>query len=128
MIWKSPWSNLYPLFDGLLILSALQPTNEVFGVKICPHRIFGKLARHHETIGLFIGLKVVHLSFDLIAIWVFVIHAGCWAMVHTPERCDPPLLSLSICKCEILECAKGERNVFESTCLWYFCICCRHSN
>jgi len=116
---KTPWSGLNPLFNLLLVLTALQSLDQILHLEIDSDGILNEILGGRHVGGCFLlGIEVFDLCLELVSVWVCIVHACCWSMIDTPEGGDALGFPLHISHDEIFEGIECEGNMGESARGW----------
>jgi hypothetical protein len=78
-------SNLHSLLDTGVVPARLKPLDQFLWVKVRSNGIDSKLLRSQPLRSLFIGIKVVDLGLNLVAVRILVVHRSCGVVVNAPD-------------------------------------------
>ncbi len=111
------WPQPHPIgsqLDRLVRLALTHPSHELFRVKVDSNRILPEGIRGQELVGLFGRVKIVHLCFDVVSIRILVVHTGGSTVIHAPEGPHRMLLTLLVCKRQVIQVAEREGDVLHA--------------
>lgn len=102
-----------PLLERPLVFPSIQPLDQLFGVVINPNGISVEVLAIHKRHRLFRGVEIVHLAFEMVAVWVAIIHARRSSMVDAPDGQQVSRLALLVRLSEVDKRVVPERDMLE---------------
>ena len=114
MVWHAPSANLNSLLQLHLILSCIQPLDQVLRVKISTDRVLGELRGFHKDKLFLYSVEVIDLVLDSVSVGVEIVHARGGPVVDGPDWVDPFGVTLGISAHEVGKGGVGEADMTQT--------------